>query len=315
MEITISEAAEKITKAQNIMIAPHVNPDCDGLGSTLGLYHALTKNNHNVRLFIDDDIPEAYHILPGWNVFEKPPENTIDNIDLFIVLDAEPERIGRVRDITNAPILNLDHHRSNTKTADFLYLAPQRAATGEIIYELIKTLGIDFDLDIATCIYTAIATDCGFFKYSNTTAFTMRTAGELIEYGVKPNLISEALERKKYADVKILANVINSLELYNNGTVSVISVGKDVTDKCSSTEGFVDFARIVEGVDVAVLVKYAGDELTRISMRSKQTDVASIAEKIGGGGHVRAAGCTLKMSFEKAKEKIISAIIDGMTEK
>ena len=95
----------------------------------------------------------------------------------------------------------------------------------------------------------------------------------------------------------------------------VISAGKDVTDNCSSTEGFVDFARIVEGVDVAVLVKYAGDELTRISMRSKQTDVAAVAEKIGGGGHVRAAGCTLKMSFEKAKEKIISAIIDGMMEK
>lgn len=314
MEITISEAAEKIIKAQTIMIAPHVNPDCDGLGSTLGLYHALLKKGHRVRIFVDDDIPEAYHILPGWEAFERPLEK-VAGADLLIVLDAEPERIGRVKDIIDAPILNMDHHRSNTRTADFLYLAPQRAATGEIIYELIKAMGIEFDAAMAQCIYTAIATDCGFFKYSNTTAFTMRTAGELLEYGVRPNIISEALEQKKYADIKILAAVIDSLELYNNGTVSVISADREIVSSCDSTEGFVDFARIVAGVDVAVLVKYADAELTRISMRSKKTDVAAIAEKLGGGGHVKAAGCSLKMSFAEAKKKIIAAVTEGMTEK
>ncbi|WP_432718823.1 DHH family phosphoesterase [Pectinatus frisingensis] len=314
MEVTIKEAAEKIKSARHIIIAPHVNPDCDGLGSTLGLYHALTKSGHDVKIFVDDEIPEAYHFLPGWEIFKKPDEK-IKDVDLLIVLDAEPERVGRVTTIANAPILNFDHHRSNTRTADFLYLEPQRAATGEIMYELLKTLDIQFDLNMAVCIYTAIATDCGFFKYSNTTAYTMRIAGELLDIGVRPNLISEALDQKKYDDIKILAAVINSLELYNDGTVAVIGADKNIVDNCTSTEGFVDIARIVEGVDVAVLVKYAGDELTRISMRSKNTDVATIAEALGGGGHVRAAGCTLKLPFAVARQKIITAIINEMAEK
>ncbi|WP_196594373.1 DHH family phosphoesterase [Pectinatus sottacetonis] len=311
MEITLNEAAEKILTKKNIIIAPHINPDCDGLGSTLALYYALIKKGCNVRIFVDDDIPEAYHFLPGWEKFARPEEK-ITNADLLIVLDAEPERTGRVTAMVEAPVLNLDHHRSNTRTADYLYLNPQRAATGEIVYQLIKQMAVSFDIDMATCLYTAIATDCGFFKYSNTTSFTMRIAGELLECGVKPNVVSEALERKKLADVKILAPIIDTLEVYNNGTVAAISVVKEIREKCDNTEGFVDFARIVEGVDVAILVKYAEPELTRISMRSKKTDVASIAEKLGGGGHVRAAGCSLKMPFAEAYKKIVDFVINEM---
>lgn len=314
MKITINEAAVKINDAQSIIIAPHVNPDCDGLGSTLGLYHALIKKGHKVRIFVDDDIPEAYHILPGWEIFERPVQK-IDNVDLFIVLDAEPERTGRVREITDAPILNFDHHRSNTKTADFLYLAPERAATGEIIYELLTALDVEMDHDIAMSIYTAIATDCGFFRYSNTTAFTMYTAGKLLEYGVKPNLISEALEEKKYADLKTMADVIYSIELHNGGAIAVASADKAVMEKCDSTEGFIDCVRIIKGVDVAVLVKYADEALTRVSMRSKKTDVAAVAENLGGGGHIRAAGCSLNMPLDEARKKVIAAISEAMMEK
>ncbi|MDQ0203450.1 DHH family phosphoesterase [Pectinatus haikarae] len=311
MEITISEAAAKIKKANSIIIAPHVNPDCDGLGSTLGLYHALTKKGHKVRIFVDDDIPEAYHFLPGWELFKKPDQK-ITGADLFIVLDAEPERTGRVNKITDAPILNFDHHRSNTRTADFLYLAPYRAATGEIIYELLAELGIEFDYKMAVSVYAAIATDCGFFRYSNTTEFTMKAAGDLLGYGVRPNIISEALEQRKYADVKAIADVINTIELYNEGKIAVAGADKDIVEKCSSTEGFVDLVRVIEGVDVAVLIKYAADNVTRISMRSKKTDVAAVAEKLGGGGHVRASGCNLEMSFHEARKKVIQALTREM---
>lgn len=314
MEITINDAAKKISQNKNIAIAPHVNPDGDGLGSTLGLYHALVKSGHNVKIFVDDDIPNAFRFLPGWENFIRPEEQ-VDGIDLLIVLDAEPERIGRVTEVIKAPILNLDHHRSNTKTANFLYLAPERAATGEIIYLLLDNMQIELDTNIAICLYTAIATDCGFFKYSNTSSFTMQIAAKMLDYGVEPNRISEALEQKKFTDVKILPAVIDTLTLYNDGKIAIISVTKDIKENCDSTADFVEYARIIEGVDVAIVVKYSDDKVTRISMRSKYTDVASIAEKLGGGGHIRAAGCTINEDLANARKCILAAVEAEMAAK
>lgn len=313
-KLTLKEAGAKLAAAKNIIIAPHVNPDGDGLGSTLGLYYALRQREHNVRVFVDDDVPAVYHILPGWEKFQKP-EKKLNDVDLAVILDAEPERAGRVSQISDAPILNIDHHRSNSGAVDFLYLAPERAATGEIIYELLTLAGIEFNHAMAICLYTAIATDCGFFRYANTTAYTMRAGAHLLEYGVKPNLISEAIEQKPYADVKAMADVINSIELCADGKVAVAQVTKELVAKCSSTEGFVNLLRVIEGVDVAVLLKYKEDKLTRVSMRSKDTNVASVAEALGGGGHVRAAGCSPKLSLGETKEKVLDALRIEMAKK
>jgi len=311
MKIDLKQAADVITKCKNFVITSHVNPDGDALGSVLGLAHYLKAIGKNVTCLIDDDLPANFNILPGYELLSKPGQ-IIEKIDLLIVLDTGIDRIGQIKELTNAPILNIDHHISNNSTVDYLYVDPDRAATGEIIFQLLKLMKAVFDKNIATCLYTAIATDCGFFRYANTTALTMRIGAELLDFDVKPNLISEAIEKKPLATVRGIALALNTLEIFKTGEIALLAITQDILNQCKSTEGFIDLARIIEGVDVAVMVKYVDENTCRISMRSKATNVSLIAETFGGGGHIRAAGCTIQTSVESAKQTIVAAIEQSM---
>lgn len=313
-ELNIAQTAAKLQSAQKIMITAHVNPDGDALGSSLGLQGALQRLGKQVDVFIDDKITQNYQILPGVEKIRRDyPKDAA--YDLCVVLDCELVRTGRSAQFVaekQLPVLNIDHHESNTKQADFLLLQPYSAATGEIVYSVIKALGELFNQAIATNIYIAIATDCGFFRYANTKSATMAAAAELLNYGVKPNKISESLEEKSLAELKAQAIIINSLEFANEHKIALATADKAMVDNCETTEGFVDIARTLRGVDISVFLKYLDDKLTRVSMRSKETNVAKVAESLGGGGHQRAAGCTLHQGLTEAKQTIAMALTQAM---
>lgn len=314
INLQLEEVANLIKKYRHIVLTAHINPDGDAVGSLLALMHCLTDLHKKVTCLIDDDLPSNFKLMPGWEKISRP-HHVIDDADLLIILDSSDlERIGRVKDIVQAPILNIDHHISNNGFADYLYLDEKSAATGEIIYQLIPFMKTKLTKAMAICLYTAIATDCGFFRYANTTEKTMNIGAELIRCGVQPNHISEELEKRPLSSLKILAKVLDSLEIFANGKIACITVTPEILAQCDSTEGFIDFARIVEGVDMAIMVKYADESACRISMRSKNTDVSTIAVGFGGGGHIRAAGCTLKYPLEKAKTIILNAAIAAMGE-
>ena len=313
MQITQSQMAERLKAAKNIVVTAHVNPDGDAVGSALALRHYLTSLGKNVVLLLDDDIPANFSILPGYDLFCRPAA-MLENIDLLVVLDASIDRTGRVSECVTAPVLNIDHHISNDNAADYLYLDAAKAATGEIIFGLLKEMQAVFTEDIAICLYTAIATDCGFFRYSNTTPDTMRAGAELLSYGVKPNKISEALEKKPLATVQGIAAALNTLELFHDNKIAIALVTPAVLAECKSTEGFIDVIRVIDGVDVAIVVKYVEDNVSRISMRSKNTDVSRVAMEFQGGGHVKAAGCTMKASLAEAKQRIVSSVVKAMEE-
>lgn len=311
MNISLAETAKALSGARKLVLTAHVNPDGDAIGSALGLGHVLRGMGKDVQVFIDDDIPAIFSVLPGYEVIERPEKETREEkikADLLVVLDTSLDRIGDVGDIVDAPVLNIDHHVTNKGEAERLYLDSNRAATAEIMYELIKEMGQDFTQDIAMCIYTGIATDTGFFRYSNTTPFTMRAAAELMEYGVKPNIISEAMEQKSYDVVKGMAEAMQTIERFCDGKAAGLFLDQALTASIENTEGFIDMVRVIEGVDVAVLLKCKEERLCRVSMRSKGVDVAKIADSFGGGGHIRAAGCTLEMTFAEAKKTIMEAI-------
>ena len=314
MEITLEEAARYLREAQSIVITAHQNPDGDAIGSILGLMHILRPMGKDVQVLLDDDVPRTLMMLPGTDEIRRPA-GTVE-ADLLVVLDAEQDRIGKVPDAVKArDVLNIDHHRTNTRNAPLLYLDASRAATAEIIYELAKELGREFTQESAMCIYTGMATDSGFFRYSCTKPFTMRAAAELMEHGVQPSVISEALEQKPYALVQGLAKAMQSIELFADGRIGGMFLDYELTSSLESTEGFVDYARVIEGVDVAVLVKEKEDEgkrFCRVSMRSRDTDVSAVAASFGGGGHIRAAGCTLKMPLAEAKETILAALVKAV---
>ncbi|MCE5285113.1 MAG: bifunctional oligoribonuclease/PAP phosphatase NrnA [Pelosinus sp.] len=307
MEVSLKRAAEILAKANNIIVTGHIYPDGDSLGSILALSEALASFNKKVQMYIDDDIPLVYHFLKGAENVQKPEGKV--QADLLVVLDAsDDERIGKVKSITDAPILNIDHHISNIKFADYWYLDTKAAATGEIIMALLNIMHAKITPDIAAALYTAIATDCGFFRYANTTANTMTQAARLIEHGAKPNIIAETLETKPLNTILALKEVLDSLEFYDDGKVATITLLPELIEATSTTEGFINYPRNIEGVEVAVMFKVVEEGSVRISMRSKEVDVSKIALQFGGGGHKRAAGCTMPGDIKAVKDQLLSAI-------
>lgn len=156
----------------------------------------------------------------------------------------------------------------------------------EILCQLVEKLGITPDKDLATCLYTAIYTDCGSFRFANiNTGNHAARQQNCLEYGARPNEISDALGTHTRANIEMLGKVLQTLSFYNDGAVSTIEINSDLYDKEVNTDNFISFARYIEGVDVAVLFKAVEPSVTRVSMRSQKTDVAEIALSFGGGGH------------------------------
>ena len=307
---TLEEIAALLLAQDKVVLCPHVSPDGDALGSTLALKMALEKAGKKVTVMVDDDVPKAFGFLPQIDCFVKPADGEVVEADLLVVLDASSlDRIGKVAQAVKAKaVANIDHHISNTQFADYLYLNTEAAATAEILCNLVEKLGITPDKDLATCLYTGIYTDCGSFRYANTTPGTMRAAAKLLEYGARPNEISDALGTNTRANIEMLGKVLQTLAFYNDGKISTLEINSDLYDKDVNTDNFISFARYIEGVDVAVLFKAVEPAVTRVSMRSQDTDVAAIALSFGGGGHVRAAGCTVELPLEQAKAKVLEAI-------
>ena len=309
----IAEVAKLIKNANKIAITAHVNPDPDALGSVLALGKALPKIGKEITMVIDDDISDSLSFMPYIKEVVRPETLNTQQFDLLVVLDASDiERIGEVSNLTNAPILNIDHHISNTEFAKYLCLDVDAAATAEIIYLLIKELKIDIDLEIATNLYTGIATDCGFFQYANTTARTMMCAAELMQYGIKVNYISDCLAAKSKEALILLIKVLEGMEFYANDKIAVITMPKELADSKMDTDGFINHPRYIQGVEVAVFCKYKDDYTTRISMRSKELDVSAVALDFGGGGHKRAAGCTIHSELNKSKNLIVQTLIKAI---
>jgi phosphoesterase RecJ-like protein len=212
-----------------------------------------------------------------------------------------------VKSVINAKILNIDHHVSNTKFADYWYIDTSAAATGEIILDLLHKAETVISASIAANLYTAIVTDCGFFRYANTTASTLRHAAELIDAGAQPYIISEYLETKPLESLMTLKIILETLEMYCNGKIATITVSQDINENAAeNTEGLINYPRNIEGVEVAIMFKIVDGLTTRVSFRSRNVDVSQLALTFGGGGHARAAGCTVNGDHEYAKKMILT---------
>lgn len=309
-KINLLETGNMLLAAQKIVLCCHVSPDGDTLGSALGLARLLEQRGKEVTVFVDDDINKSLSFIPGVDKVQRPEAGVIVEADLFVVVDASSfDRVGICNEVVKAPVLlNIDHHISNTEFADYLYLDAEAAAAGEIMCDLFEAMGWEYDEAIAVDFYTAITTDCGSFRYSNTTSKTMQRAAKLLNYGVKPNEISDMLDIRSRKTTELLAKVLPSLTFDYEGKVAHITITNDLYDKETQTDSFVSYPRYTEGVEVAVMFKAVEPEVTRVSMRSSNVDVASVALSFGGGGHLRAAGCTIYAPVEEAKAQLLAAI-------
>ena len=308
MKLTLKEVAEKLNSAEKILVTAHVSPDGDALGSTLAMCQALRQFGKSAQIFIDDKLPPYLNFLPHIDEIKRPQEGEKFDADLILLLDTVMDRTGNIRSLTDAPILNVDHHITNTETENDLYLEPNAAATCEIVFALLKEMGAEFTKEIATCIYTGIATDTGFFKYRSTTPKTLRAAAELLECGVEPNYISEQVERRTLNDFMVIKRSLQTTEMFFDGKVAGIFIDAELSKIVDTTEGIIDLIRVIDSVEIAFVLTYKEENLTKLSLRSKTVDVAAVAKKLGGGGHIRAAGCTFHTSLDESKEMLLKTL-------
>jgi phosphoesterase RecJ-like protein len=311
----MDKAIKIIRESESIYLASHVQPDGDNIGSLLALGMALKKINKDVKILKVDNIPSDYKFLPSVELIKD--YEIEKEIDLFIALDSgDIERLGIGKQFAeNANfIINIDHHISNTNFGDINIVSPSAAATGEIVYEFIRKMEIDIDKDIATCLYTAISTDTGSFIYSNTSYKTHLIAADLIKAGIDTSDININLyQRKSFERTRLLIDVVKDMEMYFNNKLGMASVTQELlmsnNAKLEDSEGIISFIRDIDSVEVACLLKEIDEKEIKISLRSKkEIDVSKICAKFDGGGHKRAAGCTLYMGIDEAKKLILKEI-------
>lgn len=310
-KIDLKETGKLLLAADSLVLACHVSPDGDCLGSALGLARFLKQQGKQVTVYVDDDIKKDMLFIPGIEQCQKPNLEHKQKADLFVVIDcSSADRYGCAGEATDAPcVLNIDHHISNTEFADYLYLDAKAAAVGEIMVELFQANNWVMDKEMAICFYVAISTDSGSFRYSSTTPKTMAAGGALLEAGVDPSWVNDRLGLNPRESMELLAKVLPSLTFEKEGRIAYISLPVELYNKAISTESFVSYTRYIEGVDVGIFFKEVEPGVTRVSMRSSMTDVAVVALALGGGGHIRAAGCTVNAPLAEAR-KIVLAKLD-----
>ena len=298
----------------SILIFTHENPDGDGIGSMLALYKFLKKKGKNVDMAMKDDLPYIYDFLANVDKIKKLPLDK--TYDLGIIVDAAGVyRAGA--EVKAKEFMRIDHHREGERYGEWDYIDVNAPSTTTLVAKLLKNWDESLiDKDIAESLYVGLLTDTGSFRHSNITAEIFDIAKFLVEKGADPVYISnKVFERNKPETVKLLNKVLSTLEFYQNGKVASLTVRKKFFDdtgaKEEDTEGFVNFARGIDGVDIAFIMiqKPNKPDTWRISLRSKgKYNVQEIAKELGGGGHRNASGCRLQGEENEVKQKILNVI-------
>lgn len=319
LENAPEEMIEVLRKAPKVALFSHISPDGDCLGSMLAIGLALEKMGKEVSFYNPNPVPSYLAFLPGCFRISQEVPSPQSKILLFVdCTDLGRVNMSRFQISGDSTVLNLDHHISNLYFGDVNWVDAQASAVGEVALTLIRQLGVELDVDIATNLYTAIVTDSGCFQYSNTTSQTHRMTAELLDLGVDMSRIHhDIFDQKPLAHIKLLQCALNGLEIHAYGQLAIMSLSAEDFQKSGGehglSEGLVDHARSVAGVEVAVLLKEVAPQEIKVGLRSNLwLNVNEIAALFGGGGHQRAAGCALNLSMAEAKQSIKTAIEEAL---
>lgn len=314
--------AERIKKEDGFLIFPHVNMDADALGSCTALCMALRKIGKKAYVMISEPIPKNLDFLECNCCTDD--DSVLQEVGMSLMLDCNSmNRIPNREDAwrRGKTTACIDHHAVGNTDIHFDYYRtePYSSATGELIYLLIKLLGVEIDLKIANCLFAAITTDSGNFQHNNTTKRTHDIAGKLYKIeGFDSKSISALIyDRKSKEALKMESEVLANLEYFADGKIATGEVTQkllaDTGCTMDESDGIVQRIMSLDGVEIGVLFKESEDSI-RASMRAKSyANVAEVAMKFDGGGHVRAAGCTLSNPMSKAKDELIPELIKAVS--
>lgn len=306
---TMKEIAHVLLDAQSVLIFPHINMDGDAIGSSVALCKELRKRGKKCWVLAEDPMPNnLVFIGKGYMTAEH---DMIKNADVSICVDCgDVSRFPARKEkfFEGRTTVCIDHHQTTSEFCDYNYVDPAAAATGELIWALLKEMGAEPDAEIGQAIFAAIATDTGNFQYSNTTKNCHLIMAELYDWGVDTNKASvELYENERLEKLQITVKALNTLEIlgidFNKAAFAHITLAdmEDCGAEPAETDGVIDKLRSIRGVEYAAFLKEKEPGVIRVSMRAKRRgNVAEIASKYQGGGHIKAAGCTLYMSMEEA---------------
>jgi phosphoesterase RecJ-like protein len=313
----LEEAARFIRGRDHFLVVSHVDPDGDAAGSTCAVGCILEQCGKRFTLINEGEIPRKFAHLHGFervvNLKRDRPETRFRHI---ISVDcADFARFGSAQELfaDDYELLNIDHHSTNDRFGAVNVVKPDAAATAEILYDLIHTMGLPWTKESAECVYTGLLTDTGGFRYSNTTPKVMRIASELLAHGVEgAKLAGALLETVSYAHILLLKRALATLAFTEDRRIAWMVVDRNdlaaAGAKMSELEGLVNYPRNIEGVDIGILFKEVGEDQYKISLRSgENADVSAVAQRFGGGGHVRAAGVTVNGKREDVIARVIEA--------
>jgi phosphoesterase RecJ-like protein len=309
-----------IRDARRVMVITHVSPDGDAIGSLLGLGWALRRLEKEHTLACADPVPKRFTYLPGSEAIVVGPEPVLSPVevgeyDLVISLDcADLQRLGAAYDesLAGLPLINIDHHVTNTHFGTVNWTDTGVASAGEMVLELVESLGVPLDADIALCLLNGIVTDTRGFRIPNTPLRTMRAVIKLMEAGAQlPEVTDHVFNRRPFSDICLWAKALNGLRL--DGRIIWSQITRTMRQECAFSEngdaGLVNFLGTTDEADVAIVFVEKDDGRIKVEMRSVPgVDVSAVALNLGGGGHPQAAGCTLDSDLDEAREKVLTAV-------
>ena len=321
-KVNYSKIEQIISENEKIFISTHINPDGDSLGSAFAMYHYLKKIGKDCRIINHSEVPLVYSFLNEKEIFNEINDENIafiKNADLGIILDiGDFYRLGEVANViesTRIETINIDHHpltENNFFTHNFINL--DASSVGEILYSYFSSLGSDIiDKEMMLGIYSAVLTDTGSFRFSNTNQLSHEIAVDAIKMGINISEIYQNIyENSSVSRIKLLGNVIQKLNFDCNGELLWFSLNNDMVKEVDGTnqdfDGFTDFFRGIQGVEIALML-YDLKGKVRLSFRSKgKYKVNNVAKKMGGGGHPFAAAALVDGEFSDVKSTVLGLL-------
>jgi bifunctional oligoribonuclease and PAP phosphatase NrnA len=312
---TVTQVADEIRTRQRFVIASHVRPDGDAIGSQLAMAYALRALGKQARIVNRDPPPHPLLAFPGVSAIEIA-ERVDDPADAVIVMESGDLNRTGVAGLDRGFVINIDHHVGNAMYGAVNWFDVSAAACGEMVFDLVRALGVPLSYEIAIHVYIAILTDTGSFHYSNISPRTFDICRQCVEAGVHPPTVARSIfDSNNLGRLKLFGAVLSRMELDATGRVAMLYVDRQLAAECGGTyedtEGLINLPLTVREIQAVVFFKESGPDDWRVSMRSKgEVDINTVARQFGGGGHKNASGCNATGRFEDLKALFRQKILE-----
>ena len=310
----VDEICDAILSRRRFLLTSHARPDGDSIGSQLAMAYALDALGREVRIVNADPAPDHYREFPGLDRIEIGPHSDADADALIVMECSDLSRTG-VTGLDRHFIINIDHHAGNKMYGAVNWFDESAAACSEMVFDVIRALGVPLTREIATHIYLAILTDTGSFHHSNITPRTFDICRQAVEAGVNPAAMARRVfDSNSFGKLKLIGALLDSMELIDDGRLAVLQMDDSMLQLCgcthNDTEGVINLPLTAREIQAVVFFKIGANGEVRVSMRSKyDVDVRMVASGYGGGGHKNAAGFTVNGRLDDVRPEIVARLV------